>query len=240
MNDPKPIPFPSVPIKAVEGHCEKHGAWFGYETPTRAARCPECLKAAIAESNAKAAVETQEAQAANRARFLGVPLRYADATLESVADGGKLSTWAKSDRAHSLVVTGPVGVGKTYAACALAIRLNEMKVQVRYASQASILRSIRATWGQRAETSEESVWRTLTAPHVLIVDDVGAARGNDNDALRISELIDDRYNDRKPTIIVTNLKPEQLKSELGDRAYDRICEGGRIVVMTGESRRRKA
>ena len=138
------------------------------------------------------------------------------------------------------MLIGPVGVGKTYAACALAIHCQELKVSTRYTSQASILRAIRSTWSTRSERSEESVWRDLTTPYVLIVDDVGAARGNENDALRISELIDERYNEQKPTIIVTNLKPEQLKAELGDRAYDRICEGGKLVVMGGESRRRKA
>lgn len=244
MNDPKPLAIGGFDADEATGACDKHGYYVTYVRKGRDPSCPICLQATLAAANAENAKQTVEDQAAVRARALGIPSRYAHASLDSVAELARkaLEAWAKSaeSRARSFVLIGPVGVGKTYAACALALRCKEANVPTRYASQASILRAIRSTWSNRSERSEESVWRELTAPYVLIVDDVGAARGNENDALRISELIDERYNEQKPTIIVTNLKPEQLKLELGDRAYDRICEGGKLVVMTGESRRRAA
>lgn len=246
MNDPAPIHIHAGGFVAnnAAGICQEHGGFQTFVIPGRDPRCPQCLRAEIAAQNAAHAKQTIEDQASIRARGIGIPSRYAHATLGQVEEAPRkaLTTWsgALSTRPHSFVITGPVGVGKTYAACALAMHCQETKHATRYASQASILRAIRATWGPRAEKSEESVWRELTAPYVLIVDDVGAARGNENDALRISELIDERYNDQKPTVIVTNLVPEKLKAELGDRAYDRICEGGKLVVMSGASRRKAA
>ncbi len=243
MNDPKPISIANATLVLVpvSGFCEQHGDWSGHARPERAGRCPDCLKSELMAMNEQRDQDSRESQVSTRARALGIPLRYGNAAIAEIQREAreKLSAWAKS-RTHSLVITGPVGVGKTYAACALALLCQEANATTKYTSQASILRAIRSTWGTRAERSEEGVWRELTTPSVLIVDDIGAARGNDNDAMRISELIDERYNEQKPTVLVTNLKPEQLKVELGDRAYDRICEGGKLIVMGGESRRKAA
>jgi len=77
---------------------------------------------------------------------------------------------------------------------------------------------------------------------LLILDDLGAENSTDWAREKIYEIIDSRYRDKKPIIITTNLKLEQLMEKLagGDRVYrtyDRIIEMCTPVEVKGKARR---
>jgi len=53
-------------------------------------------------------------------------------------------------------------------------------------------------------------------------------------------LIDARYAEELPMILVSNLPPSDLERYLGERAFDRLIEAAVFLPMTGSSRRRRA
>src|SRR5690606_41573051 len=61
-----------------------------------------------------------------------------------------------------------------------------------------------------------------------------------HDALPIYLLIDDRHEMRRPTVITSNLSPEEFRQRYGERIADRIRQMGLVVLCVGESLRRKA
>lgn len=215
-------------------------------------QCAKCAKARRDAYDAERRVQEDEArrqyiidQAAS-----AVPERYRAALLKDFSDqvSTKVRKWidAVDTTMEQLIVFGPVGTGKTHLACAITRELMLSRLEgkfsrqdVKYTSQATFLREIRKSWDS-SETTEDYVFGLHANPRVLVLDDIGAARGNENDTLRLGELISDRYDRMKPTVFVTNLTPEQLKGAVGDRSYDRMRDNGVQIVLNGDSRRKPA
>lgn len=213
-------------------------------------QCPTCV--AAARERLRVAREAQDR--VNREQYLReqadtcVPQRYRTALLRDFSDAvsTKVRTWINSvdNVMHQLLIFGPVGTGKTHLACAITreiilSRIEKPGPDVKFTSQAAYLRDIRKSWDS-SELSEEYVFGLHTKPRILVLDDIGAARGNENDTLRLGELIAERYDNMKPSVFVTNLTPDQLKAAVGDRSYDRMRDNGVQIVLNGESRRRPA
>ena len=73
---------------------------------------------------------------------------------------------------------------------------------------------------------------------LLIIDEVGLSFGSDAEVLQLSELLNMRYEDVRPTLIVSNCKSSDLSRYLGDRGVDRLREnGGKVVTFEWESHR---
>ena len=66
-------------------------------------------------------------------------------------------------------------------------------------------------------------------------------RGSEGEKVHAFDIIDGRYNAMRPTIVITNGKPDELLAYLGERVVDRLLEdGGRMLVFDGKSNRTRA
>lgn len=58
----------------------------------------------------------------------------------------------------------------------------------------------------------------------------------DNERNLLFSVLNERYEQIKPTILISNLKLSEIKAVIGERAFDRIREnGGRAFVFDWES-----
>jgi DNA replication protein DnaC len=74
----------------------------------------------------------------------------------------------------------------------------------------------------------------------LIIDEVGMQFGSDTEKMIIFDIIDGRYNNMLPTILISNLELSEVKELIGDRSIDRLREdGGVVVAMKWASNRGK-
>ncbi len=79
------------------------------------------------------------------------------------------------------------------------------------------------------------------AKKLLVIDDVGAsASDNKKDTAALLDIIDYRYSEQLSIIITTNLTKKDLKSYVGDRAFDRLENSCYIIGLTAAQSRRKA
>ncbi|EPM91289.1 IstB ATP binding domain-containing protein, partial [Pseudomonas syringae pv. actinidiae ICMP 19070] len=99
-----------------------------------------------------------------------------------------------------------------------------------YATAGSIIRSIKETFGSQIKT-ESQVYADLIAPHLLVIDEMGLQNGTDFERQVLFEVINGRYEQLKPTIIVSNLSITDLKVSMGDRAVDRLRDRGGLVCV---------
>ncbi len=234
MNLPN-IPGAAVALSQSPAPCVAHGA----------APCLPCFLQSIdgqkrAEISQIAAgiVADRTAELIDRAN---IPARFAAASLAHLpADKAtKLRTWAAAAAAGSpgaLILMGPVGTGKTYAACGLLRALAELGVRGEYVRTADVARRAKAAWDERG-TSELAVMQALAGPRVLVLDELGLGATSEADAQRIHMLIDDRYSAGLPIIACSNLDGPSLREALGDRTYDRLRDGATKVDFKGASRR---
>lgn len=165
-----------------------------------------------------------------------VPRAFHDARLadlEGRSVHGDLATWSQADDPPNLVLVGPVGVGKTHAAVAA--------VRPHFGGGASLV------FVPVGEMLDRLDWRrpdshqyleAIMAVDVLVVDDLGTERPNEWTAERLYTIVNRRWLDGLPTVATTNLEPDELATELGERTYSRLVGGAVVLRLAGPDRRR--
>jgi DNA replication protein DnaC len=73
--------------------------------------------------------------------------------------------------------------------------------------------------------------------NLLIIDDIGSEKLTEWVRERIVSIIHTRVSNGLSTIYTSNLSPEELKEEMGDRIASRILGCSSIVEITGSDRR---
>lgn len=86
----------------------------------------------------------------------------------------------------------------------------------------------------------EATWDEVRKVHALAIDDLGREYSDQHGRwlAELDLLIDDRHEMRRPTVITSNLGPEEFKQRYGERIADRIRQMGLVVNCVGESLRR--
>lgn len=221
--------------------------WFG---------CPACNKAARDDEEAQA---TRKAEAARQARIearlkaAGIPMafrergfdNYETPTPEMVdamrivrefADG----FWSRHFQAGTfLVLGGERGTGKSHLAIAAAQQMMSRGTAM-YTRAGDLIRRVRSTWRRDSDESEEEVLRLFgIGLDLLIIDEVGLQRGSEDEQLILFDILDRRYSELRPTILLTNLEGKAFSEFLGPRIMDRLRERAVFVPFRWESYRGK-
>jgi DNA replication protein DnaC len=71
----------------------------------------------------------------------------------------------------------------------------------------------------------------------MVLDEVGVSHGTDNELAQLFDVIDKRYALRRPVVLVSNLTVKEIRTALGDRLYDRMREGAKVIKFTWPSHR---
>jgi len=139
-----------------------------------------------------------------------------------------------------ILVVGPTGTGKSHLAQALGNQACRQGKSVRFIRAASFLREMNAS---RADQSWERSLKKFVVPDLLIIDDFGLSPLTFSQAEDIYELIAERYL-KSSFIFTSNRKIEAWPdlfpdAAMGNAALDRLVSQGHIIVLEGESYRRK-
>lgn len=214
--------------------------------------CPECSKIESERYDALAR-EREERERLERLekakRASGLGLRHIRCELSNytVSSAGQAKALASATEyvdavangsASCLIMCGKVGTGKTHLAAAMVNRLVERRIKCRIVKLADLVRDIKSTWAKGSENSEGEVIAFYSALPVLFIDEVGVQFGSDTEKMLISEIIDNRYQELRPTVLISNLDAQGVKQCIGDRSFDRLREdGGKVIAFDWESYR---
>ena len=134
----------------------------------------------------------------------------------------------------SVLLFGDVGTGKSFFAGCIANALLDMDVPVLMANFPTILNKLARLYSEdRAEFIG-----CLGEYDLLIIHDLGAERSTEYAMEQILNVVDSRYRSRKPVIITTNLRLEEMKKppDLAHaRIYDRIFEKCAPILFAGKN-----
>lgn len=158
----------------------------------------------------------------------------------SAASVSDLATGNYITNGMTMIITGPAGTGKTYFACALGDRACREGVKVLYFTMNMLIETLKLV---HLEGRETNFFRKLNAHDLLIIDDFGMVRLDDQLQHDFEQVIDDRYN-RKATILASQLPVADwyhvFQSELiAEACLDRIVHKAMKFNLTGESLRKK-
>ncbi len=237
-------------------NCATHGEFesrkiFGHIW----SKCPAC----VAERDAKDAAEKSARERQERlARWQrkigesGIPERFQSRTLENfVAESPEQKDaleFAKHyantfddvlNTGRCAVFLGLPGTGKTHLAVGIGQQIMRRDNRsVYFTTVMRAIRRIRDTWSRKSEESESSAIAALTYPDLLILDEVGVQSGSESEKNQLFDVLNERYEKHKPTLLLSNLTLPEVKAFLGERVFDRLKEdGGEIIPFTWKSHR---
>ena len=140
---------------------------------------------------------------------------------------------------ESVILFGPVGVGKTHVAQALGHLVARRGGEVRFAKTSRVLADLAGghadrTWGARV--------REYTRPAVLILDDFALREHTAAQADDLYELISDRAVNHRPLILTSNRKPLDWyplfpNPVVAESLLDRLINTSHQAFMDGPSYR---
>lgn len=243
-------------LKTESAQCREHGEYKNQLTESFSSDhfwqgCPRCHFDAIHSADdviRNPALEIRRDRTLN-ARLLssGIPSRFRTSTLESYQTTTspeqqaialrQCQDYATGFEAHwgagrSMLLLGAVGTGKTHLGCAVVQSvIRNLGASARYTSALDIIRDIKSTFGKDSELSEREIYAALRTPDLLVIDEIGVQHGSDFERQVLFEVINDRYKDITPTVVISNLGIQGLRKCLGDRAVDRLTDADGPTVL---------
>jgi DNA replication protein DnaC len=149
-----------------------------------------------------------------------------------------------------LLFIGPPGTGKTHLAVAALRGLIARGFEGGFFDFQSLLNQIRSGYDQASGTMDRAAFQTALDTEILVLDDVGAHRVTDWVEDTVTSIVTHRCNNKKPTIVTTNLRdPEAgdhrgssglqedihskffLEERIGMRARSRLFEMCKVIKM---------
>ncbi|MBO4728153.1 MAG: ATP-binding protein [Spirochaetaceae bacterium] len=174
----------------------------------------------------------------------GVPERYWTESLDTYQVTNKMQETAaraigeflreiKCGAFRTLVLIGSAGTGKTHLACG-AVR----EYGGKFANAPDIVEEIRRAKSFSADQTEKQIIDSYSHKSLLVIDEIGRGIAATDEKYMLYQIINARYNTRKPTVLISNFTKADFLKYIGVAAADRLVESGDIVEMNGESYRK--
>jgi DNA replication protein DnaC len=196
----------------------------------------------------------------------GIPARHASSTFDAFnlkrnpgargafsASRAWLKGWRASEENRGLILTGPVGRGKTHLLAAILRSLVfDHGIEVRFVEFTHLLSALKS--GFDDGIGEAVTLQPLVRVPVLAIDELGKGRATDWELAIVDSLVSRRYNALATVLATTNFSakgpsglaegnladPEKaptLGDRVGERVFSRLREMCQFVPVGGEDYR---
>lgn len=247
-------------IETKPAHCEKHGDYVSRRIAGVLrlwSRCIACQDERDAEEKAAREERNRQESALRWQQKIGmacIPERFKSRRLESFeaetpgqkhaheAAKGYADDFARvsAQNGRSLVFIGKPGTGKTHLAIGIALQVMEAGHSALFVTVMRAIRRVKDTWGKSGESESDAI-AAIVAPDLLILDEVGIQFGSETEKLILFDILNERYELRKPCILLSNFTLPEVQAFLGERIFDRLREdGGQVVPFDWDSHRGRA
>ena len=132
----------------------------------------------------------------------------------------------------SLIFIGTVGTGKTHLALAIIRECGGM-----YRLSPNIVEELRRAKSFKAKESEAEILDNYGSARLLVIDEIGRGVAAAEEQYMLYQIINERYNRRKPTILISNQTKKDFLNYVGIAAADRLTESAQVVEFAGKSYR---
>lgn len=246
--------FPDLAANRV-ALCPEHGEYESRNIIRSIwTKCPACE---VVRREAEAKEEARRVQAESERRhaaqlgFARIPARFIGRSFDNFraeTDDQRRAVAIARDyaeqfadnlrRGQGLIFSGLPGTGKSHLAA--AILQSMLQRDICYVTCLDMIREVRDAWRKGSERSESRVLSTFGDLDLLVIDEVGVQYGTESEQTIIFDILDRRYRDVRPTVILTNQDKAGFKTFIGERTYDRLTETCKWVAFDWASYRAQA
>lgn len=150
----------------------------------------------------------------------------------------ELATCQFMERKESIILCGPVGVGKTHLAQALGHQACRAGYNVLFIKASRLLSDL---GGGRADDTWEKRLQHYLKPNLLVLDDFAMKEFTKTQSEDLYELIDRRYH-TSSMIVTANRAPKDWyplfpNPVIAESALDRLVSSAHVITLTGKSYR---
>lgn len=138
----------------------------------------------------------------------------------------------KCGRFCTLIMLGTVGTGKTHLACGLVREFGGF-----YKLAPNIVEEIRRAKSFTAKDTEADILDRYGYTKLLVIDEIGRGVAGTDEQYMLYQIINERYNRRKPTVLISNQSKKDFLNYIGLAAADRLTESAKTVELKGNSYR---
>lgn len=128
----------------------------------------------------------------------------------------------------SMLFVGNPGTGKTHLATAILITIIRRGYTGLFMSAYEAVMSVFDSYGGAGNTLGEI--KRLVSPDLLVIDEFGEQSGKQGETRVLFEILNQRYANMRPTIILSNEDYSSIESLLRPKGIDRLKEAGGAVV----------
>ena len=132
-------------------------------------------------------------------RLEQIPKRYVSATFDNYVGDSRLIDYLKKGR--SIILHGSNGTGKTHLAFATIRHQIEQLKDAKYVLAFDFFSLIKSSFGSG---DPDRIVRAYATCDYLAIDEVDKSYGSQAEFLYLYKLINDRYNDMLPTMLISN------------------------------------
>lgn len=251
-----------VPLEEATKTCELHGDYLSTllelrpsEAPPELRQhwtnCPPCNDDWQAEADATEAEMRDGALLKDELRrkaheAAGIPKRFMAVTifdwLHPMDKQRRVWTWVRDychafhealETGRSMALIGQPGTGKTHLAIGVLAFVLKGGRTGRYTTAMDMLGRIKNTYNARAKETETEVIEDLATVDLLVIDELGKQLDTNYESAQLFRIIDRRYRDMKPVVLVSNLDRAALAEFTGAAIIDRLTENGGKVLGFG-------
>lgn len=239
--------------------CEKHGDYFvkkllisgRYLTMQTCPGCKKDIETARVTRLELEKIQTLKNQRSERHAKSRVPIRFKESRFDNFIAKNEAqqkavdicrayaSNWQTvKERGMGLILSGKAGTGKTHLACSIAHEFIEQGGMAVFSTVAEMMRQIKSSFAKDSDSTEQQMIDHFSGIQLLILDEVGMDYGTEFNKALIFEVLNKRYENVLPTILLTNLDTSALREYIGERLIDRMRSGGgKLISFTWDSYR---
>ena len=171
----------------------------------------------------------------------GVPKRYWNESFDTWKtrnkdDEVRLQTVIDFSRQESndsvLLLLGPKGVGKTHLGASIIREAGGTFISVE-----EMIFKYECSMDFHSETNRVNLMNFYSTTPMLVIDEIGRSMQQAKEDAILNYVLRRRYENMLPTVLISNLKKEDLLKKLGDAVVDRLTETCKSVEFVGESYR---
>ncbi|OGT02143.1 MAG: hypothetical protein A2143_00665 [Gallionellales bacterium RBG_16_57_15] len=131
---------------------------------------------------------------------------------------------------RSAIFCGKPGTGKSHLAVGIGLEVMRQGKLVLFTTAQRAFRRMKDAWRKDSDESEGDVIRLLVQPDLLILDEIGVQFGTKFEENALFDILNERYEKRRPSLLLSNLTSQEVRAFLGERVYDRIKEDNGVIV----------
>lgn len=158
---------------------------------------------------------------------------YHPRTEEEKSNFEKIMSFVKKDDNHStLILSGKCGTGKSHLGAGIILSSGGKMIDAD-----TLLLQVDSGDNFKSSENKLEILSRFSNYNILVIDEIGRSMDAIKEKGYLSYILRNRYNNRLPTVLISNLAKKELIKFFGEAIYDRFKETCIYLEFTGESYR---